>query len=251
MYERILHALVVDSRGDVVSHSLDVVGGIAHCHADTGLPDDGDVVATVAKGHRLVDAQVLMSSHGHESFALVGVFLRDVDKLLGPAATDAMGYQGHELSLFVVSDKRCHLQDVLPEHVAELVKVDVGQSQSLTERLVHDGLAVVDSNGLPANDDGSPVETVAGLQDRLHFSGIDRVAAHRLVAHKAVSAIGRDVAVEEMFDLGKVCDKLYGTTRGDENLHATGLRLCECVDGSLWDAMRAKAHQGAVDVEKQ
>lgn len=250
MYERILHALVVDSRGDVVSHSLDVVGGIAHCHADTGLPDDGDVVATVAKGDRLVDAQVLLSSHGHESFALVGGFLGDVDKLLGPAATDAMGYQGHELSLFVVSDKRCHLQDVLPEHVAELVKVDVGQSQSLTERLVHDGLAVVDSNGLPANDDGSPVETVTGLQDRLHFSGIDGVAADRVLTYKAVGAIGRDVAINEMFDLGKIVDELYRPARGDENLHATGLRLSESVDGSLWNAMRAKAHQRAVNVEK-
>ena len=251
MYERILHALVVDSRGDVVSHSLDVVGGIAHCHADTGLPDDGDVVATVAKGHRLVEAKVLTSRHGYESFALVGVFLRDVNEFLGPATTDTMGYRGHELSLFLVSDKRRHLQDVLPEHIAELVEVEVCQSQPFPEALVYDGLTVVDGNGLPPNDDGCPVETVAGLQDLLHVSGIDRVTAHRLVAHKAVSAIGRDVAVEEMFDLGKVCDKLYGTTRGDENLHATSLRLSECVDGSLWDAMRAKAHQGAVDVEKQ
>lgn len=250
MYEGILHALVVDSRGDVVSHVLDVVGSIAHRHADTGLPDDGDVVATVAKGHRLVDAQVLMSSHGHESFALVGGFLRDVDKLLGPAATDAMGYQGHELSLFVVSDKRCHLQDVLTEHVAEFVEVDVCQSQPLTERLRHDGLAVVNGNGLLSNDDGCTVETVAGIKDFLHVSRIDSMTAYRVVANKAISAIGRDVAVDEMFDLREVGDELYRPARGDENLHATGLRLSESVDGSLWDAMRAKAHQRAVDVEK-
>lgn len=251
MYERLSHALIVDSRGNVVGCRFDVVTAIAHCHADTSLPYDRNVVAPVAESHCLVDAEVLIGCHRHESFALVGVFLRDVYKLLGPSATDAVGYCGQELCLFLVSDERRHLQDVLPEHIAELIEVEVCQSQPFPEALVHDRLTVVDGNGLPPNDDGCPVETVAGLQDLLHVSGIDRVAAHRLVAHKAVSAIGRDVAVEEMFDLGKVCDKLYGTTRGDENLHATGLRLSECVDGSLWDAMRAKAHQGAVDVEKQ
>ncbi len=191
-----------------------------------------------------------MSSHGHESFALVGGFLRDVDKLLGPAATDAMGYQGHELSLFVVSDKRCHLQDSLLEYVAELVKVEVCQSQPFAECLVHDGLTVVDSNGLLTNDDGSTVEAVAGIKDFLHVSRIDGVAADHVVAYKAVGAIGRDVAINEMLDLREVGDKLYRPARGDENLHATGLRLSESVDGSLWDAMRAKAHQRAVDVEK-
>jgi hypothetical protein len=53
-----------------------------------------------------------------------------------------------------------------------------------------------------------------------------------------------------MFDLGKIVDELYRPARGDENLHATGLRLSESVDGSLWNAMRAKAHQRAVNVEK-
>lgn len=250
MDERIPHALIVDSRGDVVSHGLDVVGSIAHCHADTGLPDDGDVVATVAKGHRLVEAQVLMSSHGHESFALVSVFLRDVDEFLGPAASDTMGYHGHELSLFLVRDERRHLQDGLPEHIAELVEVEVCQSQSFPEALVHDRLTVVDSNGLPPNDDGCPVETVAGLQDLLHVSGIDRVAAHRLVAYKAVSAIGRDVAVDEMLDLREVGDELYRPARGDKNLHAARLCLCECIDRRLRYAVSAETHQRTINIEK-
>ena len=251
MYERILHALVVDSRGDVVSHSLDVVGGIAHCHADTGLPDDGDVVATITKGYRLVNAKVLIGRHRHESFALVGIFLRDVDELLSPTATDAMGNHGHELSLFLVRDERRHLQDVLPEHVTELIKVDVCQSKPLAERLRHDGLTVIDGNGLLPNDDGSPTETVAGLQDLLHVGRINSMTTDRVLAHKAVGAIGRDVAIDEMFDLREIGDKLYRPARGDENLHATGLRLSECVDGCLRDAMRAKAHQRTVDVEKQ
>ena len=251
MYECILHALVVDSRGDVVSHCLDVVGGIAHCHADTGLPDDGDVVATIAKGHRLVNAKVFIGRHGHESFALVGIFLRDVDELLGPTATDAMGNHGHELSLFLVRDERRHLQDVLPEHVAELVEVDVCQSQPLAERLVHDGLTVIDGNGLLTNDDGGTFETVTGLQNFLHVSGVDGMAAHRVLAYEAVGTIGGDVAIDELFDLREIGDKLYRPARGDENLHAAGLCLSECVDGSLRDAMRAKAHQRAVDVEKQ
>ena len=161
-----------------------------------------------------------------------------------------MGYRGHELSLFLVSDKRRHLQDVLPEHIAELVEVEVCQSQPLTERLRHNGLAVVDGNGLLSNNDGSPIETVAGIKDFLHVSRIDSMTADRVVANKAISAIGRDVAVDEMLDLREVGDELYRPARGDENLHATSLCLSESVDGSLWDAMRAKTHQRAVDVEK-
>lgn len=72
MLESLCYAVVVDVVGDVVSHILHVVEGVAHGYARAGAFYYGYVVAPVSESHRLLYAYAGSLRHSLQSAALVG-----------------------------------------------------------------------------------------------------------------------------------------------------------------------------------
>lgn len=250
MDERIPHAIIIDRGCDIVSSGLDVVSAIAHCHTDTCLTDDRDIVASVAKGHCLLHTKMLIGSHGQESFAFVGFLVGDVHEVMAPAAWDTMRNSGHESPLFFLRNEGSDLHDTLRKHVVKIIKRYRAQSQSFAERCLHDGLIVINSKRLSAHNDSGTVKIVTRFQDALDILGRNHVCTDRVLANKAVGTIGGDIAVDEMLDLAQVENDGYRASGRDENLHAARLCLCECIDRRLRYAVSAETHQRTINIEK-
>ena len=66
-------AVVIDRCGDVVGIPLELVGRIAHCHADARLPDHGEVVAAVAERDGAAHVKPLVPCDSQDSLALIGL----------------------------------------------------------------------------------------------------------------------------------------------------------------------------------
>ncbi len=64
----VAHPVFIHTCCHIISSFLHLVPGIAHGYADAGLSDDGDVVATIAKSHRLFHLKSFVGCHGYQRF---------------------------------------------------------------------------------------------------------------------------------------------------------------------------------------
>ena len=92
MSQSVEDTVIVDRGGDVVGLALEVVNGIAHCHAYARLENHRGVIAAVAEGHRAIGVKALVTGHRQDSLALVGTVGGDVGKLRMPATRDALWF---------------------------------------------------------------------------------------------------------------------------------------------------------------
>lgn len=91
----------------------------------------------------------------------------------------------------------------------------------------------------------------AVVKHPFHVVGLNGHAAHGVVAHKAVCAVGGDIAVDEVLDGLKVVEDMGGTACRDVEACTIGLGLGEGKDGGRRNLMGLETHQCAVDIEEE
>lgn len=196
----VAHPVFIHTCCHIISSFLHLVPGIAHGYADAGLSDDGDVVATIAKSHRLFHLKSFVGCHGYQRFAFVGFDIRDVSESWVPAGTDAIGQPFHYFFLLCLVKERTYLKYGLFHDDLQGRKVEV-EVQTLAELLCQ-GLGIVD-NGymLSPDNDCRLVPSVGCIDDLLYRCLVNLMAIEPVFSNNTQCTGRRDVPVDEVLYL--------------------------------------------------
>ena len=247
-------AVLVHRVRHIVCLGLYRLVGIAHGDADARMAQHGDVVAPVADGHRVrhVDAEV--AAHQVDAQLLVAAQGRDVHEGGVPAANLAVGQQRPDCPFLLLVEEGGQLADVRDEaqglgrgHAGHFLGVQV-----FHEHPAQGFAGVAGADVLLVHHGAGDAVRLAVVQDGLHLRGGNHLFVEHLVAHVAIAAVHRDVAVDEAAVLqgAQVVDEARRTARGDEHADAAGVGGGDGLDGGGRNLVRLEADERAVYVKE-
>ena len=238
-----------------MSGGLHFVAGIAHGDADAGMAQHGDVVAAVAEGNGVFEADAEMADDFIDA-PLLGVAAGgDIDEGRMPASHLAMGEGRRYFCLLRFVEEGRQLENFLA--VDGLVEGRVGDggsdTQVFVEDLLHAFIGLADADGVLAHHDAgdAPPGTIAGK--RTDVVGGDGTLVDYLITHEAVGAVHGDVTVYQspLLQGTQVVDDDARAAGGDEDAVSLGLGGRQCLDGRGGYLVGTEADERSVDVEKQ
>ena len=251
MLQRVHHAVVIDTRRNVVGVLLHRVERVAHGHARSGGAQHGHIVAAVAKGHRLAYVYAHVRGNGAYAVGLVGSGRRDIAEGRIPARRRTARQMGQYDTLLIFGEERSYLQHALVDYLVDRhVELGVRHLQHVVEHVVDRRVAVYNLYVILAHHDGGQTAAVAEVD---HGAGLvlrNEVFAHHAVAHDAQCARGQDVAVHKIFCPGYVVEQLARTARGGEYPDAARLGLAQRVQRRLGYGMSIEADERAVNIKE-